>query len=430
LLDQLQFNLKNLLKNPLVKSHDWQKETGRLTGQAHNALLKAGTEKNECLKLLVLINMAQRVGCKEAKKIKVSVGIFHDGLGDAFRMPSDPSELLEVLRILSKIRAEWCLTYIRDQVSEVAFDRGSYDLIQKWTVLNSSSYIDWIQTIFEPIITSEIDPKTKLLVIKLLEKSLLSFTPKPDKSSVVEAIELQTLFARVLSSSRLESSVFSQCLRFVVTITHTLRLRIPGLVAEPAFLMGVTQLSKNIQNANARKYFNENVAEIFLSAANLVCFDVARFGSSAYSLYQDFIRVISSAAPELKLTLDQLAKRDPYVIGVLKDIDKDRLKNSDADQLTLVSVLFARVCSVDRASDLSAPDQDALSHDIKSLARALGISCLDPIGSEVAFDPIVHTELKESDGTVNRVRIVKPAIIHRRSDSTYRVIQRAIVEGI
>jgi hypothetical protein len=429
-LDQLQFNLQNLLKNPLVKSHDWQKETGRLTGQAHNALLKADTEMNERLKLLVLINMAQRVGCKEAKKIKVNVGIFRDGLGDAFRMPSDPSEILEVLRILSKVRADWCLAYIRDQVSEVAFDRGSYDLIQKWTVLNSSSYLDWIQTIFVPIVTSDIDPKTKLLVIKLLEKSLLSFTPKADKSSVVEAIELQDLFAKVLSNSRLESAVLSQCLRFVIAITNTLRLRIPGLVAEPAFLMGITRLSKNIQNTNTRKYINDNVFEIFLSAANLVCFDIARFGSSAYSVYQDFMRVISSAEPEMKLTLDQLAKRDLYVAGVLKDIESDRPKSSDADQLSLVSILFARVCSVDRASDLSAPDQDALSHDIKSLAKALGISCLDPIGSEVAFDPIAHTELMESIDTVNRVRIVKPAIIHRRSDGTYRVIQRAIVEGI
>ena len=68
--------------------------------------------------------------------------------------------------------------------------------------------------------------------------------------------------------------------------------------------------------------------------------------------------------------------------------------------------------------------------DLIAGAKLNGIEFLGVTGDSVSFDPVIHKLNKIDQTPSTNVCIVRPAIIFRRTNGTYRIILPAIVDAI
>jgi hypothetical protein len=139
------------------------------------------------------------------------------------------------------------------------------------------------------------------------------------------------------------------------------------------------------------------------------------------------IPALQKAYPNFNKDLADFAKTSPILLK-LKDKHNSNNEINLEDSATSI---YARLLPSWNDFYTSQADQGAFSMinaDLEAAAKLNGVEFLGGTGEVVAFDPVSQRLQNESGSVPTNVRIVRPAVIFRRANGTYRIILPAIVD--
>jgi hypothetical protein len=421
--DDSSIELEKLLTKPQKKSEEWQTNASRLTAIEHNKSLRAEAEDLEYIRSLALCKWAQVAGVKDAKKKSLQATRYRAQIPPTLEGLKNPKLMNAAIDLMLNLRGPWCLDYISSQVVQPYIDIKGVPLLVTWAQKASLSPAEFLKTILNNCSNSEIDEKRILLLIKESSSKLAFSLELTSESAALQAMEAVQFTIDKLAEIKSEK-VKSELSNLFKKIIEKISTSHPSVVVHAHFLQSLFLIS---QVPELRK-IAQTIAAKHIGSSLKVLEDLCTLGGDdGISYGKLLIPALQKAYPNFDKYLTEFAKTSPILLNI-----KD--KNTSSNEINLedsATSIYARLLPAWNDFYTSQADQGSLSlinADLEAAAKLNGIEFLGRTGEVVAFDPVSQRLQDESGSVPTNVRIVRPAVIFRRANGTYRIILPAIVD--
>ena len=415
--------LEKLLTKPQKKSGEWQSTVSRLTAIEHNKSLKAEADDLGYLRSLALCKWAQVAGVKDAKKKSLQATRYRTEIPPTLEGLKNPQLINAAIDLMLNLRGAWCLDYISSQVVQPYIDKKGVPLLANWAQKASLSPAEFLETFLKNCSSSEIDEKRLLLLIKESSSKLAFSQELTSEAASFQAMEaVQFIFNKITAiKSKKVKSEFSNLLKKIfekVCVSH------PSVVIHGYFLQSLFLVSQ----VPELKKIAQTIATKQIGSSLKVLEDLCALGGDEGMQYgKMLIPALQKAYPNFDKDLADFAKTSPILLN-LKD------KHNSSNEINLedsATSIYARLLPSWNDFYTSQADQVTLSlinADLEAAAKLNGIEFFGNTDEVVPFDPVSQRLQNESVSVPTNVRIVRPAIIFRRENGTFRIILPAIVD--
>ena len=415
--------LEKLLTKPQKKSDEWQSTVSRLTAIEHNKSLKAEADDLGYLKSLALCKWAQVAGVKDAKKKNLQATRYRTEIPPTLEGLKNPQLINAAIDLMLNLRGAWCLDYISSQVVQPYIDKKGVPLLVNWAQKASLSPAEFLGTFLKNCSSSEIDEKRLLLLIKESSSKLAFSQELTSEAASFQAMEAVQFIINKITSIKSEKvkSEFSNLLKKIfekVCASH------PSVVIHGHFLQSVFLVSQ----VPELKKITQTIATKQIGSSLKVLEDLCALGGDEGMQYgKMLIPALQKAYPNFDKDLADFAKTSPILLN-LKDKHNSNNEINLEDSATSI---YARLLPSWNDFYTSQADQVTLSlinADLEAAAKLNGIEFFGNTDEVVPFDPVSQRLQNEFVSVPTNVRIVRPAIIFRRVNGTFRIILPAIVD--
>ena len=415
--------LEKLLTKPQKKSGEWQSTVSRLTAIEHNKSLKAEADDLGYLRSLALCKWAQVAGVKDAKKKSLQATRYRTEIPPTLEGLKNPQLINAAIDLMLNLRGAWCLDYISSQVVQPYIDKKGVPLLANWAQKASLSPAEFLETFLKNCSSSEIDEKRLLLLIKESSSKLAFSQELTSEAASFQAMEaVQFIFNKITAiKSKKVKSEFSNLLKKIfekVCVSH------PSVVIHGYFLQSLFLVSQ----VPELKKIAQTIATKQIGSSLKVLEDLCALGGDEGMQYgKMLIPALQKAYPNFDKDLADFAKTSPILLN-LKD------KHNSSNEINLedsATSIYARLLPSWNDFYTSQADQVTLSlinADLEAAAKLNGVEFFGNTNEVVPFDPVSQRLQNESVSVPTNVRIVRPAIIFRRENGTFRIILPAIVD--
>ena len=417
--------LEKLLETPNKSSNDWQINSARLVALEHNKTLVAETDDFAYMRSLALCRWAQLTGVSEAKKKNLQATRFRSNCPPPLQALEKPNLINAALDLLLSLKGPWCLEYIANLISKKYVDKKGVATLFKWADKSAQSAAEFLKIILSISLTPEVEESRTLLLIKEAS-SKLNFSKALSNESVSHQVLEAIHFVKDLKNEKVSKKILSALDSLMKAIIEKSRRSHPTVLIHGHFLQSLTIFLENAEN---KKTAQSIISEQIFSALKILE-DLCSFGGEDGIVYRkQILPTLKKLHPNFDKYLEEITKSNPTLLRLKEE---DIRKDLDSLEDSAVSI-YARLLPswLDFYTTHSDPSQLSLMHtDLIAGAKLNGIEFLGVTGDSVSFDPVIHKLNKIDQTPSTNVCIVRPAIIFRRTNGTYRIILPAIVDAI
>jgi hypothetical protein len=421
--------LQDLLARPDRGAVSWQDTTARLVSLAHVFTLGSTSDDLEYLRALALVKWAQSAGVREAKKKTVTPTRFRSKEPPELERLEHPHIRSFALEALSSIRTGWCAGYISRALRLEDWERQTVSLLIRWALRNCATASSLTSTVLGALGEVRRSAKYQQLVIKELTSAIpkLSWDTTEAASRDVGAFleSVGGLFQAAAGEAPNRAALWA----LIAVLDRHAREAHPLLITEPSFVLGVVALRGQLEGAGQGKPLDSFLLRLALSTLSCSAYLMERAGRGEVARLQALLPAFKEAYPGFADRLAEHRIRNP-VLGELIDLTVGVASAGLEDQ---ASSVYARLLPAWHEFIQAHPDAPAvasLSATILEAAAANGVEFLGAAGDVCAFDPIVH-RLQDTSNPARpqKVTLVRPAIVYRRSSGSYRVVVQALASA-
>jgi len=421
----LMLELEILLQKPQKKSDVWQSDSARLAALVHNMTLVSETSDNDYLKGLALCRWAQTTGVVAAKKKNIQATRFRSKCPPSLCSLGKVELFNAALDLMSNLRSDWCKEYISEQIQSQYLDKKGLAHLSKWAEKTANSPKVLLEMMLHEVNSSLGSEKTVLALIKEASNKL---NYAHCHTAEVAAAQLHQAVAFILQHTTTAKSkkIGSALLGLLQTAFSKARATHPTVVIHSPFVMAIHATLEQFDKTNFRKtaqaIASQQIAPTF-SVITEICSSGGHDGISYSRLL--FPSLIKTYPNFEKLLVE--ATRANQLLSLMR-IPPDSSEESNLED-TATSV-YARLLPTWHDFYVANParsELDFLNINLLEAAKLNGIEMLGVEGDVVVFDAIIHRMKDENLAPKNNVQILKPSVIFRRANGTYRVVLPAIV---
>lgn len=417
--------LETLLQRPQTKSNEWQTDSARLAALVHNMTLVSETTDDNYLKGLALCRWAQTTGVLAAKKKNIQATRFRSKCPPSLDSLGKVELVNAALDLMTNLRSDWCKEYISEQIQSQYLDKKGLANLSKWAEKTANSPNELLEMMLHEVNSSEGSEKAALVQIKEASNKL---NYEHCHSAEMAATQLSQAVAFILQSTTSAKSkkIGSALLGLLQTVFSKAKATHPTVVIHSPFVMAIYATLEQLDKTNFRKtaqaIASQQIAPTFSVMTELCSsggHDGIRYSRLLYpsllKTYPNFEKLLVEATRTNQL-LDQIR-------GPLDSIEENTLEDS-------ATSVYARLLPTWHDFYAANPGQselDFLNVNLLEAAKLNGVEMLGKVGDVVAFDAVNHRMKDENLAPKSNVQILKPTVIFRRTNGTYRVVLPAIV---
>jgi hypothetical protein len=423
-----QSELRRLLDEAKPENEDWQEIVGKLVSLHHLRTLQADTTDKEFLHCVSLVVYSQAAGSKIAKKKTISLARFKDRPPSDFASIQSADDQKVVLGYLSKVRAAWCLQFIKETLEVPSTDRSVIPILIKWAGKCSPDPTIFWETTISPLLASQADEKSKLLAIKEWEKSLPEFIRQTDeKQSLQEFNQLLTVLAPSLHQESANKKLISAIIAAISSYTSNLREQIPMSIIDGVFTSAIFDFNSKLKSENLVSEWHHLQGSLSQSAASLLNSLVRTHGPSSAEFWRNHLPNLKRAYPNIDAQLAAYSKENQLIDRLLGKSNGSKSSANSIYELEDRVLNLLLSWQIFRKQHPVIAETDSLDLLVKSVAKNIGVEYFGEIGSSCTYDPIEHS-LLDQNNPVSVVTIMQPGIRLKRDDGTQKILHPAIVK--
>lgn len=422
-------SLNSLLEHADPKLDEWQSDCGRLVALLAVALLQNEVGDDDYLRAVVAIRRAQLAGVKEAKKKNINAARFQASPPPELTFLNNLEDRRSAVEVLSRIRADWCHEYIGKCLNLRSGDKAMVAELAKWTYHTSSSVQVFLKTFVQAVISLSEDVEFKIRALKEAHSCIARFAYLSAADAGVAILSVSECIAiaarAVPNDEKMLPALFSLCQS---QIEVQLKSN-PLVLLEANFIAGIQTLSHTFQTTNAGQSMLALKRSLATATVSVLGSLLARGGVDQAKYWRPMMIAWRNTYPDFKSSLDAMALCIPVMSRLFDGEDNELTLDSES---TVIPV-YARLLPEWHLykSKLADPSTvAALDSMIQEAASVNGVEYLGMVGEICSLDPILHHMVDRLEAVNGRVKIIRPGIIFRRPDGTFRVLVTALVTSL
>jgi len=419
--------LHKLLQFPKKASSEWQTHSSKLVALLHNKTLLAETDEHVYIYSLASCKWAQNAGVLEAKKKNLQAIRFRTSCPPSLKGLDEPQLINAALELFMSLKGAWCRDYITNEIIQRYVDKKGVGLLFKWAEKNALSTSDFFKITLSGCLTSDIEEARILALIKESGAKLKFSNDLSNEAVSKEVLEIVN-FLKDLKKEIKAKKALSSIDSLMKIVIEKARNSHPTVVLHGYFLLSLTIFDEIAENKKvAQNFITEQIFSILKVAEDLCSFG----GEDGVTYFRKLHPTLKKINSNFEKYLEDSSKSNPNLLKLREEhinnsVDRDSIEDSGIS-------IYARLLTAWNDFYVSQAESSNLSlinSDLLAAAKLNGIEFLGVAGDNVSFDPIMH-KLSGSEQTASAtISIVRPAIIFRRTNGTYRIILPAIVNPI
>lgn len=427
--DQLQEKCKALdllLESVDSKSNEWQSECGRLVALLAVSLLQHETDDFDYLRVIVAIRHAQVTGVKEAKKRNLNSARFQTICPPDLAFLNSPEDRRAAIELLSPIKAEWCQGYIAKCQKFAEADKSLLSLLVHWAGQNSSTIESFLTVFMQPVIASAADTEFKIRALKEAQIVVTKFTFMSSVEAGIAIFNTCESTEALALAVPMDDKLLFGLYCFVQSYIEILLKSCPLVLLEANFLAALQSLSNAFKTANSGQAlirFKKSLATSTVSSVDTL---LSRGGCYQADYWRPMVASWRMVYPTFKSSIDAISAQSPAMAQLfVSDANEPSL-----DPESSVIPIYARLLPewhFYRSTLNDADKVDAIDSMIREAASINGVEYLGTIGEVCVLDPILHQMSDGNESVPGMVKIVRPGVVYRRQDGSFRVLLTALV---
>jgi hypothetical protein len=421
-------NLQELLLSPKKLSADWQVAAARLTALAHNKTLNTDTNDIEYLKLIALCRWAQKSGIKEAKKKNIQATRFRTTIPPSLEVLGNPELANAALELMISLRGNWCNAYIATQLMGRHFDKKGLNSLLVWATKTTNSVTELLELILTNTADSKTDEKQNLVLIKELGAKL-NYLPNLSTETVAEDFFSSVRVITQLLTKGPSKKVGGALTGLLETVVYKVRSSHPSILIRGSFILAIGSIPEELGKTTYKKFSLDLAAQQITPTLSLLV-DICTTGGQDGSSYA---RLVLPSMKSTYLNFDKILNEAARSQTILQTLQNSESTLGELNLEENVTSIYARLLPTWHDFYNSHENPQTLSFlnsYILEAAKLNNVEFLGLVGEVLPFDPILHKVHKDGLPKSNTVRILRPAVIFKRSNNTHRIVLPAIVSPI
>jgi hypothetical protein len=375
------------------------------------------------LRSLALCRWSQLSGVKDAKKKSLQVTRYRTQVPPALDVLKNPQLINAALDLMLNLRGHWCLDYITGQISLVSIDKKGISLLVTWAQKASQSPLEFLETFLKNYSCLEMNENRLLLLIKEIISKLVFAQNMSSEDVSIKTLEAVEFMIKQISDAKSEKlrAEFSNLLKKIIdsAISSSPTVVIHGYFLQSLYLISQVQQLKKISQVISSKQ---------IASTLKVLEDLCTFGGKdGISYFNLLTPALKNAYPNFDKCLADFSRTSP----ILLNLKNNQNSSNEINLEDTATSIYARLLPSWNDFYRDQSDRVTLSlinSDLEAASRLNGIEFLGTEGELVPYDPVSHRLRNESGSVPIKVRIIRPAIIFRRANGTFRIIIPAIVD--
>lgn len=417
--------LVHLLSTPAKKSDVWQEQTARLVGKAHVRTLAASSDRLSYLRDIALLGWAQAEGVVAAKKKAIAP--------QRFRLEEPPpvgaleeGELrYQALRMLSSVRADWCLSYVAQAIITEPADKRIADTLCSWAFSNCGAFVQLLEVVVRPLSNLSTDDVRFEAYCKTVKTLASKQGWDSTKDAAKDLSDCLVLVGEVALLKGITKDTQDALWSAIEDLEKNAGRQHPLFIIEPAFIAAVAVVAEKLEKTQLRKKIEGFRASLCKATVSCIQSLADRHGALEIERLAPLVPHLRAAYPDFSKIITRMAIQAPALVGLLEDLSPGKgVSLEDA-----AASIYARLLPSWHAYLVSHPRPDELSGLNASLLEAAKLNSIEFLGQTDGlqpYDPILHTLQNGDLLPGSPVRLIRPTIIFKRQDASFRVITPAL----
>jgi hypothetical protein len=417
--------LVHLLSTPTKGSDVWQEQTARLVGKAHVRTLASSSDDLTYLRDIALLGWAQYVGVIAAKKKVVTLQRFRSHVPPPVSALDGPELRYQALRMLSAMRADWCLPYVAQAIITEPAEKRVADTLCSWALINCETFAQFLDVVVRPLSNLSTNDER----IEAYSKTVKAQSSKPSwdstRAAAKDFADCLQLVGDVALLPGVTKEVQDALWPTIEDLEKNARRQHPLLIVEPAFIAAVALVATKLERTQLRKKVDGFRANLCKATVSCLNFLADRHGAIEVERIVPLVPHLKVAYPDFAKVIARMSKQVPALAGLLEDA----LPGKGVSLEDAAASIYSRLLPNWHAFLFSYSKKEELIGINSSLLEAAGMNGVEFLGQAddlQQFDPILHTLQNGDLLPGSPVRLIRPAIIFRRLDASYRVITPAL----
>lgn len=421
--------LLDLLAQPKKANAEWQAEAGRLVNLAHLRTLATEASDLEYLTALALCKWAQVCGVIGAKNKSVQAVRFRTREAPPLAALPQQEVITHALILLSDLRADWCKDYVTALVAAGGLNKNDLKTLGKWAIKVSKSISGLVEMLVTPSVGGTGDVKTAETYLKAADKLIDQVTWRSCSEAAKDCGEAVLRIAELLSSSAIDKKLVKQLWSFTRRACDHARKEHPIVLLESDFLKGISALAADSSVTQKGKDFKNNFSSLMDPTLSCLASLADRGGREGQEFCGALIPLLIATYPEFSKRLSDAAARS----SVLAELQTPGGAVTSPSLEDAAASVYAGLLPIWHEFYSTYAEAEKLSVMNANLLEAASLNCVEFMGQTgevVDFDPVAHRVQDGGFVTEKRVRLIRPTIVFRRSNGSYRVVLPALVSRV
>ena len=417
--------LETVLRKPNKSSVVWQADASKLVSLTYITALDSATSDFEYLRSLALCQWAKKVGVLEAKKKVIQATRFRSTTPPTLGQLGSAELSTAALELLSSLRASWCKDYISNELLSPSVDKKGVGLLLNWAQKTAETATELIETVLVNGFDSNSNEKRAISLVKdVVQKIAFTYTFSADSASsdFSAAVQLTSEKIKGCESKKIGLALVS----LLVALVQKVRLAHPTVVIQGSFVLALRGMQDQLLETTHKKAVSEIAAQQLAPTLSVVA-DLCHIGGiDGVSYSKLLLPSLKKAYPYFEKSFDEACRRNAFLQPIKEAVSAQEEVHLEDSAISLYARLLPTW--LDFYGSQNDPSQLSLFNaDLLSAARLNGIEFLGTPGDVLPFDPVAHRVEVGQASTASSVRIVRPAVIFKRANNSYRIVLPAIV---
>ena len=417
--------LETALRKPNKSSVVWQADSGKLVSLAYITALDSATSDFEYLRSLALCQWAKKVGVAEAKKKVIQATRFRSTPPPTLGQLGSTELITAALELLVSLRASWCKDYISNELLSPSVDKKGAGLLLNWAQKTAVTATDFIEIVLAKSIDSNSYEKRAISLVKdVAQKITFGHSVSADIAASDFAAAVQFTCEKIKSCESKKIGV--ALVSLLLALVQKVRLAHPAVVIQGSFVLALQAMQVQLLETTHKKAISEIAAQQVSPTLSALA-DLCHLGGvDAVSYSKLLLPSLKKAYSNFDKSFDEACRRNAFLQPIKEAVSGQEEVHLEDSAISLYARILPTWLDFYRSQNDPA-HLSLFNADLLSAAKLNGIEFLGTAGDVLPFDPVAHRVEVGQASTASQVRIVRPAVIFRRTNNSYRIVLPAIV---
>ena len=421
-------DLRSILDHFDAKSSDHQDRAGRLISILLQLHQDHGLSNEFWLEALAMVRRAQKSGVRDAKKRVIPTARFLESAPPSLDCLTDVEDRRAAVEVISTIKAAWCCEYISETLRRPSCDKSQVAGLVNWKRQIAKDKNGFLNDLLDDLGATTAGVELKLTLIKEGARYLKDIVPTKDTCAATNVFRFLEKAWPILSNPDTGERVSQGILTLVEEYLDETRRQCPLVLLQPIFVNAIRQLTAQLKSVPVKNPLEKTLSSLSQATISTLVTLLESRGNSTSDLAKAMLPTWHNAYPTFGKLWRSSNRNGVSLADLIAEEQTAHLETED----DAIASAFARLLPAwhqHLSGDNEIESRNALNEMIRSAALACRIDYLGSPGEVCFYDPISHHLSTDQTVVSTQIRIVRPGVRQIRSDGTFRVVIRALVQS-